>query len=52
MLVEPSDSLQKGLLLGKLLHLDVDIAAHREAVHDVGVQVDLEGLARLDQNLL
>lgn len=52
MLLKPSHGLQKRLLLGKLLDLDVDVAAHCEAVHDVRVQVDLEGLARLDQNLL
>lgn len=52
MLVEPSQSLEKGLLLGKLLNLDAGVAADSKAVRDARVQVDLERLAGLDENLL
>lgn len=52
MLVKPSHSLEKGLLLGKLLNLDAGVAADSEAVRNARVQVDLEGLAGLDEDLL
>lgn len=52
MLAEPSHSLEKGLLLGKLFNLDAGVAADSEAVRNARVQVDLEGLARLDEDLL
>lgn len=51
-LVKPSDGLVEGLLLGKPLHLHVRIAAHREAVLDLRVQVDLVGVAGFLENLL
>jgi hypothetical protein len=51
-LTKPSHSLEKGLLLGKLLNLDAGVAADSEAVRDARVQGDLEGLARLDEDLL
>lgn len=52
MLAKPSHSLEKGLLLGKLLNLDAGVAADSEAVRNARVQGNLEGLARLDENLL
>lgn len=52
MLAKPSHSLEKGLLLGKLLNLDAGVAADSEAMRNARVQVDLEGLARLDEDLL
>jgi hypothetical protein len=51
-LAKPSHRLEKGLLLGKLLNLDAGVAADSEAVRNARVQVKLEGLARLDENLL
>lgn len=50
--VEPLDGLVEGLLLGELLGLLGQVAAHAEAVDDVAVQVDLVGLAGLLQDLL
>lgn len=52
MFAKPSHSLEKRLLLGKLLNLDAGVAADSEAVRNARVQVDLEGLARLDEDLL
>lgn len=52
MLTKPSHSLEKGLLLGKLLNLDAGVTPDREAVRNARVQVDLERLARLDEDLL
>lgn len=51
-LVEPGDGLDKGLLLGKLLLLVVQVAADREAVRGAGEEVDLVRLLGLDENLL
>ena len=46
------NSLEEGLLLGILLDLLGGIAAHREAVHDTRVEVNLVRMARLLQNTL
>ena len=46
-LVKPSHSLQKGLLLGKSLHPDGRVATHGESVLDLREQVDLVGMAGL-----
>jgi hypothetical protein len=51
-LIKPSHSLQKGLLLGKPLHLDSRVATHGESVLDLREQVDLIGMAGLLENLL
>ena len=50
--VEPGNGLVEGLLLGPLLHLDRQVAAHREAVGDAREQVDLVGQTGLLQDLL
>jgi len=50
--VEPGNGLVERLLLGPLLLLDRQVAAHREAVGDAREQVDLVGLAGLLQDLL
>lgn len=52
MLIEPSNSLVKGLLLGILLNLLAHVAADSKAVLDARVQVDLVCQAGLLQNLL
>lgn len=51
-LVEPRNGLAKGLLLGPLLDGIAQIGAHAEAVRHPAEQVDLPGLAGLDQSLL
>jgi len=51
-LVEPGDGLQESLLLGKALGLDRGVAADGKAVDDLGVEVDLVGLADLLEDLL
>lgn len=50
--VEPLDGLVKGLLLGKLLRLDGQVAPDCKAMLGAAVQVDLVGLAGLLENSL
>ena len=52
MLVEPLHGLEKGLLLGESLNLDIRVATNSEAMLNTGEEVDLEGLAGLDEDLL
>lgn len=52
MLIEPLNSLDESLLLGKLLGLAGEIGSYSKSVLNVRVQVDLEGLAGLDEDLL
>lgn len=51
-LIKPSNGLEKGLLLGKLLPLDLDVAADGKAVLGARVQGDLVGLLGLLEDLL
>lgn len=51
-LVKPSNSLNKRLLLSPLLVLVAEISAHREPVRHAAEQVDLPGLAGFDEGLL
>lgn len=51
-LLEPVDGLAESLLLGPLEVGDAQISADSEAVGDTAVQVDLPGLASLDEGLL
>jgi hypothetical protein len=51
-LIEPLNSLNESLLLGKYLCLVLEITAHSKSVFNVRVQVDLEGLASLNEDLL
>lgn len=51
-LVKPLHSLVESLLLGESHNLVVDITTDSETVRNAGEQVDLEGLARLDEDLL
>lgn len=48
-LVEPHDGLAESLFLGPLLGLVAQVGAHGEAVRDAAEQVDLPGLAGLDE---
>lgn len=50
--VEPGNGLDKGLLLGELFNLLAGVAADGEAVHGLGVEVDLVGEAALGEDLL
>jgi hypothetical protein len=52
MLIEPSNGLEKGLLLGEPLQLVAGVTADGEPVNDATEQVDLVGLLGLDENLL
>lgn len=51
-LVEPTNSLSKGLLLSPLLLRVAQISAHSEAVAHAAEQVDLPRLGSLDEGLL
>jgi hypothetical protein len=51
-LVEPNNSLSKGLLLSPLLLGVAQISAHSEAVAHAAEQVDLPRLPSLDEGLL
>lgn len=50
-LVEPSNSLDKRLLLSPLLMLVAQVSANREPVRHAAEQVDLPGLAGLDESI-
>lgn len=51
-LVEPSNSLNESLLLSPLLNLNVQVAPDGEAVRHTAEQVDLPGVAGLDEGVL
>lgn len=51
-LVEPVHSLGEGLLLSKLERLVAQVGTDGESVGDATVEVDLPGLASLDQGSL
>lgn len=50
-LVEPSNGLNESLLLSPLLNLDVQITADSEAVGHTAEEVDLPGVAGLDEGV-
>jgi hypothetical protein len=52
MLVHPTNSLRESLLLGVLLSFDALVALHCESMRDTREQVDLPGLACLNEDLL
>lgn len=52
MLVKPLHSLVEGLLLGESHNLVVGVTTDSETVLDAREQIDLEGLSRLDEDLL
>lgn len=52
MLVEPRNGLAEGLLLSPLLLRVAQVGADGEAVRNTAEQVDLPGLAGLDQGVL
>ena len=51
-LVEPHNSLAESLLLGELVLGLADVGADSETVGDTAEQVDLPGLASLDEGVL
>ena len=51
-LVEPHNSLAEGLLLGELVMRDAEVRADGEAVRHATEQVDLPGVACLDEGFL